>query len=366
MGDKNSNKEDSNKNVFVYLDLEFNGLKAGRVVIELYNEIVPKTAENFRLLCTGECGLGKRGKPLHYKGVRFHKVVPMCMVQCGDIVHNNGSSGESVYGEYFDDENFLVKHDIEGIVGMVNGGPNTNQSQFYITTQPCYHLDGTNVGFGKVVKGLNILVEMSDLPRENDIPLGNLIIANCGEFKPGEPWNINEDDGTEDKYPPWPDDWQKQVDNINIMEVTVEDIKNSGNYYFNKNDFANAERKYVKCLRYIDWYLNQKPEEILKKSIKVTLMMNLATAQLKRRKYKESALLCTQIIKEDPENGKIYYRRAQAMLALKEYDLALKDLNTALVFHPNDKNVVQLLNRVKKDKLCYLKKEKIFFSKLFN
>uniref|UniRef100_A0A6P7G2G2 Peptidyl-prolyl cis-trans isomerase D n=1 Tax=Diabrotica virgifera virgifera TaxID=50390 RepID=A0A6P7G2G2_DIAVI len=353
-------------NPFVYLDIQFDGLKAGRVVIELYNDQVPKTVENFRKLCTGEKGIGKKGKPLHYKGTKFHKVVSMCMVQTGDIINNNGTNGESIYGEYFEDENFSVTHDKEGIVGMVNNGPNTNQSQFYITTQPCFHLDNTNVAFGKVVKGLNILVEMSDQPRENDKPLGELIIADCGEFKADEPWNIKEDDGTEDKYPPWPDDWEEQDPDVPLMEQTLNYIKSSGNFYFNKQDFARAERKYVKCLRYADWYLSKKKQPTLEKSIRLTLMMNLASAKLKRNKYKETAYLCTEVIKDDPDNGKVYYRRAQAMLGLKEYDRALKDLKTALGLHPNDKNIIQLLSSVKKDKLTYLKREKIFFSKLFN
>ncbi|CAH1111582.1 unnamed protein product [Psylliodes chrysocephalus] len=356
---------EKSKHKFVYLDLQFDGVKAGRVVIELFNDVVPKTAENFRALCTGEKGIGQKGKPLHYKGIKFHKVVPMCMAQGGDIVNNNGSCGESIYGHYFEDENFYIKHDTEGIVGMVNMGPNTNQSQFYITTTPCFHIDDTNVAFGKVVKGLNLIVEMSDQPRINDTPTGNLIIENCGELKPGEPWNFYENDGTEDKYPPWPDDWDEQTDNLKPVEKAINAIKNSGNHYFNKNDFAHAERKYVKCLRYIDWYLSKKTIPTLNKNLRTTVMMNLASAQLKRHKYKEAGILCSQILKDEKNNGKVYYRRAQAMLHLEEYDKALNDLNTALSMHPNDKNIIKMLNQAKKYKLSYLQKEKIFFSKLF-
>nr|CAH7738748.1 unnamed protein product [Callosobruchus chinensis] len=93
------------------------------------------------------------------------------MIQGGDIIHNNGSSGESIYGGTFEDENLDLTHEKEGVVGMCNSGPNTNHSQFYITTQPCPHLDRTNVVVGKVIKGFNTIVEMADIPRENDTPL---------------------------------------------------------------------------------------------------------------------------------------------------------------------------------------------------
>ncbi|CAG9856322.1 unnamed protein product [Phyllotreta striolata] len=432
-----------------YLDLHFDGVKAGRVIIELFDDVAPKTVENFRALCTGEKGIGKSGKPLHYKGIKFHKVVPMCMVQCGDIVNNNGTGGESIYGDSFEDENYIIKHDKEGIVGMVNMGKNLNQSQFYITTQPCFHLDDTNVAFGRVVKGLNLLVEMADQPRYNVVPLGNLTIGDCGELKPDEPWNYHENDGTEDQFPPWPDDWeqQEQPDDPVEMENVLISIKNSGNHFYNSGDFPVAERKYLKCLRYIDWFNKKinamksekektanggsgedekekdgechdnqkeidgktsdneeerddknsdkseekderireghdeesKKEDRLEESVmgrdgrsvgaafKNTVLMNLATAQLKMRKYKEAVKLCSQIIKEERGKcGKVYYRRAQAMLQLKEYDKALNDLNEALTFFPNDKQIIFTLNKAKKSKLSYLKKERAFFSKLFN
>jgi peptidyl-prolyl isomerase D len=164
------NHKDVEENPVVFFDIKFGAAKAGRVIIELFKDKVPKTVENFRALCTGEKGIGKNGKPLHYKNTIFHRVVPMFMVQGGDIINQDGTGGESIYGDKFNDENFSVLHDREGLLGMANNGRNTNSSQFYITTVPCSHLDGINVVFGLVKRGFNIIVEMADVSRDGDVP----------------------------------------------------------------------------------------------------------------------------------------------------------------------------------------------------
>merc|ERR1712012_1387741 len=148
---------ENEENISCYFDVKIGDEEVGRIVFELFFDKTPKTAENFRALCTGEKGVGNAGKPLHFKGCTFHRIIKNFMIQGGDFTNGNGTGGESIYGEKFEDENFERKHDVPGLLSMANAGPGTNGSQFFITTVPTPHLDGKHVVFGKVVAGMDIV-----------------------------------------------------------------------------------------------------------------------------------------------------------------------------------------------------------------
>ena len=167
----------------VFFDVTIDGKDAGRIVMGLYGKTVPKTAENFRALCTGEKGTGKSGKPLHYKGSKFHRVTPQFMIQGGDFTHGTGVGGESIYGAKFDDENFKLKHTGPYVLSMANSGPNTNGSQFFITTVKTSWLDGRHVVFGKVLEGEDVVKKIEAMGSQSGTPSGVLEIADSGELK---------------------------------------------------------------------------------------------------------------------------------------------------------------------------------------
>jgi peptidylprolyl isomerase len=173
----------TNPNVF--FDMTIGGEAAGRITFELYADIVPRTAENFRALCTGEKGVGKSGKPLHYKGSSFHRVISDFMCQGGDFTQGNGSGGESIYGMKFEDESFDGKagtHDTPGLLSMANAGPNTNGSQFFITTVLTPWLDGKHVVFGKVTEGLEVVRAIEAVGSRSGSTAQPVAIADCGEL----------------------------------------------------------------------------------------------------------------------------------------------------------------------------------------
>jgi peptidylprolyl isomerase len=166
----------------VFFDITIGDKPAGRVVMELFADSVPKTAENFRALCTGEKGMGKSGKPLHFKGSSFHRVIPQFMLQGGDFTAGNGTGGESIYGAKFADENFIHKHTGPGILSMANAGPNTNGSQFFICTVKTEWLDGKHVVFGKVVEGLNVVKAVEAVGSQSGRTMQKVSIADCGQL----------------------------------------------------------------------------------------------------------------------------------------------------------------------------------------
>ena len=168
----------------MYFDLEVGGDQPtnGRVVFELFPEHVPKTAENFRAICTGE-----KGEGMHYKNNIFHRVIRGFMMQGGDITNQNGTGGKSIYGNKFDDEGVWLPHNTSGLLSMANAGKNTNGSQFFITFKETPHLDGKHTVFGRVIKGFDICRAVENCKTgPSDLPEHGVTIKDSGELKPEE------------------------------------------------------------------------------------------------------------------------------------------------------------------------------------
>ncbi|KAF9580405.1 Peptidyl-prolyl cis-trans isomerase D [Lunasporangiospora selenospora] len=360
-----------------YFDISIGDEPIGRIVFELFSDVVPKTAENFRALCTGENGIGQStGKPLTYKGAPFHRIIPDFMIQGGDFSNQNGTGGESIYGAKFEDENFDLKHEKPFLLSMANAGPGTNGSQFFITTVPTPHLDGKHVVFGRVIKGISVAREVERTPTagSNNAPVSPVVITNCGELAEGEDDGVAAPDAG-DKYADWPDDYERFTEDKDLV-VIAQDLKALGNTFFKAGDYSKALRKYQKAIR----YLNEKPvfdsddaPELVKEfyAVKIPCYLNSGFCALKLDRPQTAIKDMTTVLDMDSQypspadKTKAYFRRGSAHLKLNDLESAKTDLEQAKKLSPSDAGVQRELDAVNAKLTARKNKEKKAYAKMF-
>ncbi|PKI85961.1 peptidylprolyl isomerase [Malassezia vespertilionis] len=385
-------------NPVVYFDICFAGEPApsrageNRVVLELFADRVPKTAENFRALCTGEKGTGQAGKPLSYKGSAFHRVIPHFMIQGGDFTNGNGTGGESIYGEKFEDEKLDGKHDVPFLLSMANAGPNTNGSQFFITTVPTPHLDGKHVVFGRALRGKNVVRRIENAQiGENDRPAQEITISDCGQFAPNQVCDPAFDYGIEpdesgDTYETFPDDH-----NVDLEEKPEEalriatDLKGIGARLVAQGKWALALEKYQKGLRYLmvnphlpDSHAGNTEFVQAYTAMRTPLQLNGALCALKMTppRYEVALQLASQVMERGGSKApgapcaadlaKGYFRHAAALSGMKRDEEAKNDLELALQHAPEDAGILREKAAVVQRMQMRLQKQRAAYSKMFS
>ncbi|KAK6453636.1 peptidyl-prolyl cis-trans isomerase CPR6 [Scheffersomyces xylosifermentans] len=364
-------------NPIVYFDVTADGKPKGRVVFELFKDVVPKTAENFRALCTGEKGLSESsGKPLHYKGSIFHRVIKDFMCQGGDFTHGTGIGGESIYGEKFEDENFKLIHDKPFLLSMANAGPNTNGSQFFITTVPTPHLNGKHVVFGKVIEGKSIVRQLERCKKgESDKPVEDWIISDCGELPSDYVPSVGGvDDGFGDTY----EEVLGDNDDIDVTKPesvfnAVTTLKDIGTKLLKDGNLEKSYEKYSKASGFLDEYFpDDLSEEDLAKlhSLKLALYLNAALVGLKLKDGKKTIQAATNALEveqiDDKSKAKALYRKGMGYLLAKDEESAQNALEEAKKLQPEDAAIAKGLQDVKASIKTRREKQKKAMSKFFN
>ncbi|KAI9805717.1 MAG: peptidyl-prolyl cis-trans isomerase cpr6 [Piccolia ochrophora] len=372
--------ETSKDRSHVFFDIQIGKEKIGRIAFELYDDVVPKTAENFKALCTGEKGNTTSGIPLHYKGSVFHRVIKEFMIQGGDFTAGNGTGGESIYGEKFEDENFDLKHEKPFLLSMANAGPGTNGSQFFVTTVQTPHLDSKHVVFGEVISGKSIVRRIENLKTQGDKPNQEVKIIDCGVLTPSAVSALRNPttDPHGDPHEDYPEDQSTTLSGPDLARI-ASFLKDLGNKLFKSGDTSTALDKYQKALRYLQEYpspLDTDPPDLAPQlaALRFSCHSNAALLQLKAAAYDAARASATYALEidvggnkggGDAERAKALYRRALAAKGLKDDERAERDLIEADALVPGDKAVAAELAAVKKRAVERREKEKRVYKKFF-
>jgi len=331
-------------------------------------------------LCTGEKGIGQSGKPLSYKGSAFHRVIKDFMCQGGDFTAGNGTGGESIYGEKFEDEGFTTNHTRPFLLSMANAGPNTNGSQFFITVKETPHLDGKHVIFGEVIKGKSVVRQIENNPTATgDVPVQPVVIADCGALSADDPSLTRKESSDGDIYEDYPDDEDQELGNPETVLQIAKVVREVGNTLFKKGDFNGALQKYQKSIRYLDVH-QEFPENIPSgvpeaySALLLSMLLNSALAAIRilppTMSNADIAIKNTTRVLGRPElstadQAKAHYRRALAKNIMKDEDAAENDLIMAHQLVPTDGTIENELAKVRQGKKEQREREKKAYKKMF-
>ncbi|QNP95435.1 cyclophilin-like domain-containing protein [Yarrowia lipolytica] len=382
---------------FVYMDFAVGGEPVGRVVFELFDD-TPLTSANFRALCKGDKPTPEGSVPLTFKDSNIHRIVRNFAIQGGDIVYGDGTGGTSIYGDQFDDENFVHNHAEPFVLSMANAGPNSNKSQFFVTLKGSPHLDGKHVAFGKVVAGKSVLRQLEELDTApGDVPVLPVTITNCGELKRDAklllPFIGSQDGLTADKYEEHPDDnfnVGKEEGELNFddpeqaLRVTLEIKAYATEVYKMAGDAESEEeramvlrvalQKYKKALRYV-FELSPDPDSSKKaydefQKAKLALHQNMGLVALQLKKYDQVINSTTSALEMEcatsRDRAKALSRRSSAYQGLKKQERAINDLEQAHELLPSDPQISKSLTALKQESEMKEKKQKAQYAKFFS